>query len=109
MCLNGVDVTMPVSMPAQILDKIMDKNEELKQKLLDRFDYPSAEIESTVTQLLSLSDAGKENLTCLLETGTLPDVNKFGLSLKEMKKQKPDMSDIAILIVFDQMISHLNR
>ncbi len=96
-------------MPAQISDKIMDKNEELKQKLLDRFDYPSEEIESTVSQLLSLSDAGNENLTYLLETGTLPDVEKSGLSLKEMKKQKPDMSDIAILIVFDQMISHLNR
>ncbi|WP_448779828.1 hypothetical protein [Bacteroides congonensis] len=81
----------------------------LRRILLDNYDYPTEEVDSTLRQIELLSPEGKESLISLLNTGSLPDVSNNDLSLKTMKSQNPEMTDIAVLIIYDGMTSPLKK
>lgn len=81
----------------------------LRRILLDNYDYPTEEVDSTLRQIELLSPEGKEYLISLLNTGSLPDVSNNDLSLKTMKSQNPKMTDIAVLIIYDGMTSPLKK
>ena len=77
---------------------------ELAELLLDNYDYPENEIDATIEQLRNMTEIGKRALEELITTQYLPNIEFQGLSLKEMKQQKPDYSDIALIIVFDGFV-----
>lgn len=77
---------------------------ELAELLLDNYDYPENEIDATIEQLRNMTETGKRALEELITTQYLPNIEFQGLSLKEMKQQKPDYSDIALIIVFDGFV-----
>lgn len=78
--------------------------DELSELLLDTFDFPQNEIDATIEQLMNMSEGGKGALDILVATRELPDIEFQGLSLKEMKKQKPEYSDIALIVIFDGFV-----
>lgn len=77
---------------------------ELTKLLLDTYDYPRDVVDVAVEQLLNMSEIGKQSLKHLIETRNLPDIECNGISLNQIKKQKPDHSDIALIIIFDGFI-----
>lgn len=81
----------------------------LRRILLDNYDYPTEEVDLTLQQIELLSPTGKEYLIFLLNTGNLPNVSNNDLSLKIMKSQNPEMTDIAVLIIYDGMTSLLKK
>ena len=78
--------------------------DELSELLLDTFDFPQKEVDATIEQLLNMSETGKNALEFLVTTRELPDIIFQGLSIKDMKRQKPEYSDIALIIIFDGFV-----
>ena len=83
--------------------------EYIKSLLLERFDYPSTEIDATVEQIISMSEAGRTLFSCFCQTGILPDASKSGLSLREMSRQAPEQSPIALIIIFDGLLKAIDK
>lgn len=81
----------------------------LRRILLDNYDYPTEEVDSTLQQIELLSPEGKEYLISLLNNGSLPNVSINDLSLKAMKSQNPEMKDIAVLIIYDGITRMLKK
>lgn len=78
--------------------------DELSELLLDTFDFPQNEVDATIEQLLNMSETGKNALEFLVTTRELPDIEFQGLSIKDMKRQKPEYSDIALIIIYDGFV-----
>lgn len=85
------------------------ESEYIKDLLLEKFDYPSAEIDATVEQIKSMSENGRSILSEYCETGILPDSSVNGLSLLEMRKQSPEKSPIALILIYDGLLQAIKK
>ena len=56
-----------------------------------------------------MSECGKEIFHTFIETGVLPDASFRELSIREMLKQRPDCSPIAIIIIYDGLVSAISK
>lgn len=85
------------------------KVEQIKELLREQYDYPSADITVTAEQLYKMSEYGRQIFRSFVETGVLPDVSFHGLSIQEMYKQRPNYSPIAIIIIYDGLVSAISK
>lgn len=85
------------------------EKEYIKSLLLERFDYPSTEIDATTEQIISMSEMGRSLFDAFCETGILPDASRAGLSLREMSRQAPKQSPIALIIIFDGLLTAIDK
>lgn len=81
---------------------------QLEELLREQYDYPTAEIRTTAEQISKMSEYGKQIFHSFVETGVLPDVSFNELSIREMHKQRPNCSPIAIIIIYDGLVSTIS-
>lgn len=79
----------------------MDRD-KLRDVLLYSLDYSVQDVESTLEALTKMTEEGKQILNEYLESGLLPDKERQGLSLREMRRKSgSDISDLALIILYD--------
>lgn len=85
------------------------ESENIRDLLLEKFDYPSTEIDITIEQIQSMSEKGRSILSTYCETGVLPDSSVNGLSLLEMRRQSPEKSPIALILIYDGLLQAIKK
>ena len=82
---------------------------QIEDMLCEQYDYPATEIKTTAEQICQMSEMGKRIFCSFVETGVLPDVSFRGLSLLEMNRQRPGCSPVAIIIIYDGLVSAISK
>lgn len=87
----------------------MDRD-KLRDVLLYSLDYSVQDVESTLEALTKMTEEGKQILNEYLESGLLPDKERQGLSLREMRRKSgSDISDVALIILYDGLQESLSN
>ena len=82
---------------------------QIEDLLREQYDYPTAEIKAATEQICKMSECGKQIFYSFVETGVLPNVSFRDLSIREMSKQRPDCSPIAIILIYDGLVSAISK
>lgn len=73
--------------------------DELRNLLLDDYDFPASEVDGTVNCLLGMSDEGTKILDDLIVTGRLTNHGEFDVAL--MREYFPEAGDIGLITIYD--------
>lgn len=82
---------------------------KIEELLNEQYDYPTTEIKATAEQICNMSEIGKQIFHSYIQRGILPNESHHGLSILEMSKQRPECSPIAIIIIYDGLVSAISK